>query len=35
LIPHMVRAITEAKCLSLITKPWDTCEKPIIYHDLQ
>jgi hypothetical protein len=35
LIPHMVRAITEAKCLSLITKPWDTCDNPIIYQDMQ
>ena len=35
LIPHMVRAITDAKCLSLITKPWESCENPIVYHDLQ
>jgi len=33
-VPHLVQAITEAKCISLITKPWDECTHPIIYKDL-
>lgn len=32
--PHAVHAITEAVCISMLTKPWDECEFPIIYHNL-
>jgi len=31
---HAVHAITESTCISLLTKPWDQCEKPIIYEDI-
>jgi mannose-6-phosphate isomerase-like protein (cupin superfamily) len=34
LVPHLVQAVTTAKCISMITKPWDSCDKPIIYEDL-
>ena len=33
-VPHAIIAITPAKCLSLITKPWDECTVPIIYENL-
>lgn len=33
-VPHTILAITEAKCISLITKPWDTCDVPIVYEPL-
>lgn len=32
--PHAVHAITDAICISLLTKPWDKCDKPIVYDDL-
>jgi len=31
---HAVHAIVDSTCISLLTKPWDDCEKPIIYEDL-
>ena len=31
---HSVQAVTDAICVSLLTKPWDSCEKPIIYEDV-
>ena len=31
---HAVHAITESTCISLLTKPWDQCAKPIIYEDI-
>lgn len=34
-VPHLVRALSEAKCVSLITKPWDECSVPIVYQDLE
>ncbi len=33
-VPHAIQAITDAKCVALITKPWDECATPIIYVDL-
>ena len=32
--PHAVHAITDATCVSLLTKPWDDCQKPIIYEEM-
>jgi len=32
--PHAVHAIIDSTCISLLTKPWDDCKKPIIYEDL-
>ena len=32
--PHAVHAIVQSVCMSFLTKPWDLCEKPIIYEDL-
>lgn len=32
--PHAVHAITESICISLLTKPWDQCERPIVYEEL-
>ena len=32
--PHAVHAITESICISLLTKPWDTCNPPIVYEEL-
>jgi len=32
--PHAVHAITESVCISMLTKPWDQCDRPIVYHDL-
>jgi dTDP-4-dehydrorhamnose 3,5-epimerase-like enzyme len=31
---HAVHAITESTCISMLTKPWDQCQKPIIYEDI-
>jgi len=31
---HAVYALTNATCISLLTKPWDECDKPIIHDDL-
>lgn len=32
--PHAVHAITQSICISCLTKPWDACDKPIVYEDL-
>ena len=32
--PHAVHAITQAICISMLTKRWDSCENPIIYDDI-
>jgi dTDP-4-dehydrorhamnose 3,5-epimerase-like enzyme len=32
--PHAVHAITSSICISMLTKPWDSCERPIVYEDL-
>ncbi len=32
--PHAVHAITSSICISMLTKPWDQCNKPIVYKDL-
>lgn len=32
--PHAVHAITGSICISLLTKPWDTCDPPIVYEEL-
>lgn len=32
--PHAVHAITDAVCISMLTKPWDTCDRPIVYEDV-
>ena len=32
--PHAVHAITQAICISMLTKRWDDCENPIIYDDI-
>ncbi len=32
--PQAFRAITSATCVSLLTKPWDDCDKPIIHEPL-
>jgi dTDP-4-dehydrorhamnose 3,5-epimerase-like enzyme len=31
---HAVHAITDSICVSMLTKPWDTCDRPIIHEDL-
>ena len=31
---HAINAISEATCISLLTKTWDSCEYPIIQDDL-
>ena len=31
---HAVHAITNAVCISLLTKKWDDCNPPILYEDL-
>ena len=31
---HAFVAITNVTCISLLTKPWDTCDPPIIHEDL-
>jgi mannose-6-phosphate isomerase-like protein (cupin superfamily) len=33
-VPHAIQAITESTCISLITKPWDLCDTPIIHNSL-
>jgi len=33
-VPHATHAITSATCISLLTKPWDECDKPIVHEDL-
>ena len=33
-VSHAVQAITNAVCISLITKPWDSCEVPIVHQEL-
>lgn len=30
-VPHAIKAITPAKCISLITKEWDRCKIPLVY----
>ncbi len=32
--PHAVHAILDSVCISLLTKPWDSCKPPIIHEDL-
>ena len=32
--PHAVHAITSAVCISMLTKPWAECDRPIVYEDL-
>ena len=32
--PHAVHAITDSICISMLTKPWDNCNQPIVYEDL-
>jgi dTDP-4-dehydrorhamnose 3,5-epimerase-like enzyme len=31
---HAVHAITPAVCVSMLTKPWDACSKPIVHEAL-
>ena len=31
---HAVHALGPATCISMLTKPWDACERPIIHEDL-
>ena len=33
-VSHAVHAITEATCISLLTKPWDECDDPILHEHL-
>jgi mannose-6-phosphate isomerase-like protein (cupin superfamily) len=33
-VPHAVHAIVPSICVSFLTKPWDSCERPIVYEDL-
>ena len=33
-VPHATHAITSATCISLLTKPWDECERPIVHEDI-
>lgn len=32
--PHAFQAITAAKCISLLTKPWDDCDPPIVFENI-
>ena len=32
--PHAVHAITDSICISMLTKPWDACNPPIVYENL-
>ena len=32
--PHAVHAIVQSICISCLTKPWDRCDRPIVYQDL-
>ena len=31
---HAVHAITDSVCVSMLTKPWETCNPPIVHEDL-
>ena len=31
---HAVHAVTDAICISMLTKPWDKCDRPIVYEKL-
>lgn len=31
---HAFHAITEATCISMLSKPWDECDPPIVHEDL-
>ncbi len=33
-VSHAIQSISESTCISLITKPWDSCENPIIHQPL-
>ena len=33
-VSHAVHALTDATYVSLLTKPWDECDKPIIHENL-
>ena len=33
-VSHAVHALTDATCVSFLTKPWDECERPILHEDL-
>ena len=33
-VSHAVHAITNATCISLLTKPWDDCKEPIVHENL-
>lgn len=33
-VSHAFQAITETKCMSLISKPWDECDPPIIFENI-
>jgi len=33
-VSHAVHALTDATCISLLTKPWGKCKDPIIHEDL-
>ena len=32
--PHAVHAITEATCISLLSKEWDKCHPPVVHEEL-
>ena len=33
-VSHSFHAMTTSKCISMLTKPWDQCENPIITSDI-
>jgi mannose-6-phosphate isomerase-like protein (cupin superfamily) len=33
-VPHVFHAITEATCISMLTKPWAECDPPIIHEKI-
>lgn len=33
-VPHAIHAISDSQCMSLITKPWDECNIPVVYEEL-
>ncbi len=33
-VPHAVHAVTSAICISMLTKPWEQCDRPIVYEDV-
>lgn len=33
-VPHATNALEFSTCLSLLTKPWDSCERPIVHQPL-